>query len=288
MDDRTLEEQIAALEDGRALVDRTDQRLVRVSGNEARSWLQDLLTADIETLEASSVRRSLLLTPSGHIRADLHAFGMDDGAFVLAQSRDQPHLLADLLAPYVLSSDVRLQPAPLLLLSVPGPWAVPAELESIWSPSTLGEGFDVLARDAEAALIRDLLRSEGRVEVQPAAVEIWRVRRGAARFPADLDEGSIPAEAGLESLIDLEKGCFLGQESVAKVRNLGHPPRVVLSLRSDVPVHVGQQVSSRGEPVGTITSAVPDGQGGSAVLARVRWEDRDAELTVSGAPLRAA
>ena len=64
------------------------------------------------------------------------------------------------------------------------------------------------------------------------AYELWRIARGDPRMGVDFEAGSLPAESGLERLIDMTKGCFLGQESVAKIRNLGHPP-TVLAPRSD-------------------------------------------------------
>jgi len=146
-----------------------------------------------------------------------------------------------------------------------------------------------------SAVDRDVLpRLEGRglIEAEGPAVEAWRIRRGVPRFPIDLDEDSLPAEAGLddEVVIDRAKGCYLGQESVAKVRNLGHPTRLVIALGSPSTVEAGDVVLARGaagdEDVGVVTSA-DAGPDGSAVIARVRWEARAAELrTDSGAPLR--
>ncbi|HEX9124041.1 MAG TPA: hypothetical protein VF984_11935 [Actinomycetota bacterium] len=282
----TLAEQITALEEGRAFVVWADLRLLRVGGGDARAWLQDLITTDVQTLGASSVRRSLLLTPAGRIRADFHVYGMDDGTFVLSQGDDQPEALGDLLAPYVLSSDVRLQPVEHRLVSVPGSGAVPADLQTTWSPSALGEGFDVLVAHADGLVALRASLAADRLEAGPEASERWRILHGRARFPVDLDPDSLPAEAGLEGLVDFTKGCFLGQESVAKVRNLGHPPRVVLSLGADGPVTAGEPVRSEDRDVGVVTSAAPNGSG-SAVLARIRWGARGAPLaTASGVSLR--
>ncbi len=89
---------------------------------------------------------------------------------------------------------------------------------------------------------------DGSVPVGPEALEAWRIRHGLARFPVDLDADSLPAEAGLdvEPVIDRTKGCYLGQESVARVRNLGHPPRVVLGVRAETPLRPGAPVRSNG------------------------------------------
>ncbi len=102
----------------------------------------------------------------------------------------------------------------------------------------------------------------------------------------DFGTGALPAEAGLERLIDVTKGCFLGQESVAKVRNLGHPPTVLRHLRCDTHVTAGAPVSaadggSAGTEVGRITSAAPTRDGGTVLIARV-------EFQAAGVPLNAS
>jgi folate-binding protein YgfZ len=280
----TLAEQVAVLEQGRAFVVRSGVRLLRVSGADARGWLQDLLTADVGSLEPRGACRSLLLTATGRLRADLHVYAMDDASVILAQDDDQPEAVGDALAPYVLSSDVRLEAADRRAISAPG-GSIPGDVGEAWSPSALGGGFDLLATDPTVAV--RALRAAGRVEVGPEAVERWRILRGRARFPVDLDRGSLPAEAGLEGLIDPTKGCFLGQEAVAKVRNLGHPPRVILALVAEGPLTAGELLLDDGREVGIVTSAVPDGTG-SAALARVRWDARETRLrTASGTTLRA-
>ena len=97
-------------------------------------------------------------------------------------------------------------------------------------PSVTGAGTDfILATDGQMA---SRASGTGLVEVGPNDLETWRIRRGVARMMVDFGADALPAEAGLEDAIDFTKGCFLGQESVAKVRNLGHPPRVLLLLRS--------------------------------------------------------
>jgi folate-binding protein YgfZ len=256
-----LERAIGALDEGRAYLPLDGFRAVEVEGHDASSWLQDLVTADVEALVPGDAVRSLLLGPTGHIRADLHVVREAD-AFVLLQALDQPAPIDGLLAPYVLSSDVVLREPPTHgLVAVPG--------VEVWRFRTgAGAGLE---------------------PVSPSAVETWRIRRGIARFPVDLDEGSLPSEAGLDDgiVIDRAKGCFLGQESVARVRNLGHPARVVLALRAEGPARPGDAVLADGSEAGVVTSAeTPDAPG--AVLARVRWPSRGADLgTSAGVALRA-
>jgi folate-binding protein YgfZ len=253
-----LEEQVDALDEGRAFVDGARLHAVEVTGSDAGRWLNDLVTAGVEVLPPGGATRSLLLTPTGRVRADFHVL-RTDGGFLLFQESDQPAAIDDLLGPYVLSSDVALR-------------RLAAGTRVVLMPSDRGWA---VAREP----------SDGAVEASAEAGEVWRIRHGVPRFPTDLEEESLPAEAGLEFLIDFTKGCFLGQEAVAKVRNLGHPPRAVLALRAAVPVRRGERVVADGREVGAVTSAAPTREGFS-LLARVRWEARSLPLaTASGGAL---
>lgn len=265
-----LWEQVEALEAGRAFVDRSADRKLFVRGMDARGWLGDLVTADIQTLEPGSSRRSLLLTPTGRIRADISVAQVDDDGFLLLQASDQPEPIGELLRPYVLSSAVGLRDAtePLAAFVLPGSDEI------------------ATAPRRELPLLERALNDRGYVGVREWAGHVWRVGRGDPRMGPDFEVGALPAEAGLESLIDLAKGCFLGQESVAKVRNLGHPPTVLRHLRTDADVAPGASVHVSGTRVGTITSVAPRRRGGTVLIARVAWEAAEAVLaTADGAPL---
>lgn len=271
-----LDEQVRALEEGRAYVDLSGWRKVLVSGADAVSWLNDLVTAGVDGLHEGQSRRSLLLTPTGRIRADFHLVRVPHGV-LLVQDPSQPGPVDSLLEKYVLSADVAMEDATgsLALFSLPGAAEAPGGLP--WSrPSVLGSGIDVLVLAERRDETRKAL-GWTLLPVPDRAVEAWRILRGVPRFPVDVGEDSIPAEAGLEATIDFTKGCFLGQESVARVRNLGHPPWVVLALRSSGQASPGDPVFAGDREVGSVTSAVRAEQG-TAVLARVRWEARRRKL----------
>jgi folate-binding protein YgfZ len=87
---------------------------------------------------------------------------------------------------------------------------------------------------------------------------------------ADFDDRSLPAEAGLDDAIDYGKGCFLGQEAVAKVRNLGHPARVLRHVRVPGSATAGDPIFADGAAVGELTSATHE-DGSTVAIARVRW-----------------
>ena len=281
--DQVSESELAALEEERAFLDRSAWRKVRVTGGDAVTWLGDLLTADIAGLEPGRGCRSLLLTPTGRIRADLQVARRDDDLFLL-QAPEQPEHIGLALSTYVLSADVSLEDRTndLALFTVPGRAASVVGIHGATEPSSVGPGIDVLVdagkpawRFVEACIAAGLSEAGGDAE------EVWRVRRGIARMGRDFDERSLPAEAGLEAAIDSEKGCFLGQEAVARVRNLGHPPRLLRHLHGPGRIAAGDAVFAGPNAVGEVTSSAPDGEG-STVIARVRWVAATAPLTVSG------
>ena len=224
-----------------------------VRGDDARRWLGDLVTVDVATLRPDTSRRSLLLSPTGRIRADLTLADHGDGSFLLLQQPDQPESIGGILAPYVLSSAVELEDATSRL----------AVFEHVASGRLMDH-----APSGTAELL-----------VDSAAWDIWRVRRGDPVIGVDLPPGALPAEAGLEWTIDLQKGCFLGQESVAKIRNLGHPPRILRHLRTDGRVARGDHLAADGAPVGTITSMAPAADHGWILLATVDWAAGNLALT---------
>ena len=247
----SLQDQVDALDAGVGILVMDGWILVEVLGGDAEPWLNDLVTANVAFLPIGGSGRSLLLGPTGRIRADLLVF-RPPGGFLLLQSPEQPWPIDELLEPYVLSSDVSLR------RSEATPAVRPAR-SGAWTVS--------------------LLRSEG-LPVSPEAFESWRIRSRLPRFPVDVDEDSLPAEAGLDEapIVDRDKGCYLGQESVAKVRNLGHPTRVVVGVEASDPLKAGQEVIGGTRPVGVLTSVdVPGGR--RVAMARIRWEARDIALT---------
>ena len=270
---------LAALLTGRAFVDLSPYRKVRVHGDDAIGWLHDLLTADVAGLTPGVSCRSLLLTPTGRIRADLQVLRRDDDV-VLTQDPAQPDHIGLLLGPYVLSSAVSLEDATgdLALFAVPDAAASTIGLPG-FEPSSLGPGLDLLAAQGKPAWrVQDALVKAALVEASAASAEAWRIIHGIARMGPDFDQRSLPSEAALDATIDTTKGCFLGQESVARIANLGHPPRVLRHVRSAAPFVQGAPVLADGEQVGEVTSAAPLGDA-CVGLARIVWPAVGAHLT---------
>lgn len=279
----TAADAVTALHQGRAFVDLSSWWKLSVGGSEARRWLNDLVTAEVGGLEQGRSCRSLLLTPTGRIRADFTVAAVGP-AFLLVQDPGQPTFVGDLLDPYVLSSDVTLEDrtSELALVAVPGGTRPPPHGAEAYQPSCLGAGTDLVGPDRGALR----LAAEDLVEAGPDAVETWRIERGTPRFGVDLGTDSLPHEAALDPAIAYGKGCFLGQEAVAKVRNLGHPPALVLAVSGETAVDAGEAVMAGDREVGRVTSAVHRPGGGTAAIVRVRWAARDSQLrTAAGTRL---
>ena len=286
MDTLSLDEQVDALEAGVAYAELDDATIALVSGADARSWLNDLVTTDVASLEPGRTRPSLLLSPTGRIRAAFHVLCLRERDLALVQRTPAPMSIEAALSPYVLSSDVVLGPSRLRVFAIPGAAAAPAVAPATangghataFEPSVLGGGFDLLVGASDDAAIEDLrkrLAAGGFTRVDVAALERRRIRRGQLRFAVDIDTDSLPAEAGLDvaPVTDRGKGCFLGQEAVAKIANLGHPTRQVLRIAAQGPLLSGDAVLDPSGEVGLVTSA-----DGSVGIARVAWRARAGPL----------
>ncbi len=277
---RAAANELAVLGEGLAFAFRHGYRKVRISGTDSETWLNDLVTAGVKGLAEGRALRSLLLSPTGHVRADFNTARIGEGLLLL-QDRDQERAIADLLSPYILSSDVELSDRSehLTLISLTDPGAGRVGWPGV-RPSVLGLGMDLLVPTEDVPRFEHMLMKKALTGVSEEALEVHRIRRGIPRFGVDFGEDSLPAEAGLEETIDFTKGCFLGQESVAKVRNLGHPRRVLRTRTVEGDVGPGEPVLVGGSPVGEITSAAVTGPV-ARLICRVAWTARDSELSLA-------
>jgi tRNA-modifying protein YgfZ len=266
-----MTEGLRALRDGRALVDLASWRAVVIRGAEAGPWLNDLLTAELEGLAPGQARRSLLLSPTGRIRADVVVTPFDDG-YLLVQDPLQPSAIDALLEPYVLSSDVAIEDrsGDLRLYAAPDP----VDDALSFRPGPLGMDR-LLALPAETPSLDPA--ALGLVSATEEDLDAFRIERGIPRVGVDLAEDSLPHEADLGDAIAYGKGCFLGQEAVAKVRNLGHPPFVVFAVRAAGSLVAGDPVLAKGREVGRVTSAAGT-DGATSALVRIRWPARNESL----------
>jgi folate-binding protein YgfZ len=264
----------AATQRGRAIADRSARAFVGVRGRDAEKLLQSLVSNDVEAVEPGGSCLAFVLTPKGRPVADLRLWREAPDAFVLEAEPELQDELAATVRRYRLAARAEIADDRdrLALVSVLGP------LEP--SPGLLVAdgllGMDALgAPDTVAALWRERVGS-GYRPIGSEAFEIARVEAGVPRFGAEIDASVLPAETGLvERTVSFTKGCYVGQEPVARLHYRGHPNRQLrrlLSLEGALPA-VPAEIALGDRVVGRLTSAVqPPGDGPAVGLGYVRRE----------------
>lgn len=276
--------ELSDLMSGPAFVDLSGWAKTEVTGTDARKWLGDLVTSNIQGLEPGAATRSLLLTPTGRIRFDFWVACLGDRPdrfMLLADTRHQ-NSPATALDIYVLSSDVTMRDVTTSTTAVAISDGRSVQLPSYvtcFSPAPFTTGIVALADEGHADALRGALEQAGLHRSTVETMDRWMTALGLPRVGVDFQAGALPAECGAEGAIDATKGCFLGQESVAKVRNLGHPPSVLLRLRSESPLIPGQTLTGEnGSEVGRVTSCVFF-EGAYQGMASVLWSSRQEKVT---------
>ncbi len=144
-------------------------------------------------------------------------------------------------------------------------------------------GVDLITRSEQAGSLREGLAASGAAEVSEAAAEILRVESGRPRFGLDMDSGSMPAEAGIvERAVSFEKGCYIGQEPVARLHYKGKPNRRLRGLRLSAAAEHGETLRLGDREVGTVGTAVLSPSLGPIALAVIRREAEEGDVLTVG------
>jgi tRNA-modifying protein YgfZ len=264
------------IEAGGGVVDASHRGVIRVAGADRLSWLDSLSTQALGQLPPGTGAQTLVLSPQGHV--EHHLTLTDDGTAVWAhvEPGTAPALLEFLTSMrFMLRVDPQDLSADYAVVSLLGP-GVPAEpLVSGGLRVDTAHGTDLIVPRADLADVVARLRSAGAVLAGTWASEALRIAAGRPRFGLDTDHRTIPHEVGwIETAVHLSKGCYRGQETVARVHNLGHPPRRLVLLHLDgsedeLPAH-GDAVQLDGNDVGFIGSAARHYELGPSALALVK------------------
>ena len=264
-----------ALLDGRAFVDLSHLSVVAIAGEDRLRWLHDLTSQHLESLSPHTWMDALVLDPQGHI--EYQFLVVDDGAtsfLILDNHYKQPLIEYLTKMKFMLRVDVKDVSSDYALLRIPG------ELTEIGGPYQLVKRTELASRKKEL--------SATSTEAGIWANEALRVAQGRMRIGFDTDHKTIPNEVGvLNKSVHMQKGCYRGQETVAKVFNLGQPPRRLVLLHldgsEDVIPEQGSDVSLDGVKVGFIGSVARHYELGTIALALIkRNTPSDAILTASG------
>ncbi len=259
-----LEQRALAAGDG--FVDLSNRDVLRITGSDRLAYLHSITTQFFEGLPAGQPTTALVLSPQGHVE---HAFtGIDDGETFTAHTEPgQGEALASFLDRMKFMMRVEITPA--------------TDVAVMWRP----KGYDLVARGD--------LHKYAEAAGPPAgrwAYDALRIGRGEPRLGFDTDHRTIPNEVGwIGSAVHLEKGCYRGQETVARVHTLGRPPRRLTLLHLDgsdnrLPER-GSELKQGDRTVGTVGSSARHYELGPIALALVKRNvPLDAALDADGLP----
>jgi folate-binding protein YgfZ len=255
-----------ALLAGEGYVDLSHRGVVQVSGPDRLSWLHSLTTQHLTDLSPGTPVTTLVLSPMGHVE---HALtGYDDGEAFWA------HVEPGEAAALVAWLDAMRFMLRVEVSDVTDTWAVMARSET---------GVELVRRDS-------LATAPTGTPVGIWALEALRIARGEPRFGLDTDHKTIPNEVGwIGSAVHLDKGCYRGQETVARVHTLGRPPRRLVQLHLDgsvdhLPVH-GDPIMLDDRQVGFVGSAARHYELGPIALGLLKRNvGPDAVLLAAGVP----
>ncbi len=299
------------------------ETVLRVRGKDARRYLQRMLANEVANLKTGEGRRSLALDAKGHVVADLSVLCSGDDEFHLLCVPEARAGAAKLIAFYALADEVEVDDLTdeLVVFSfqgprapeaasglAPGPLALPRELDHVATKvgtidarlvrhdrTGLG-GVDVLVpvsgKDAARTLLEGAARSREGAALSLAALDLLRLEAGRARWGPDFGAETIPQEAQLETpaegALSFDKGCFLGQETVARLRFRGHVNKKLVGFEVDgEPPAAGTALRKGDKEVGKITSALRSPRlGKTLALGYVRREHSEpgSEVEVASTP----
>jgi tRNA-modifying protein YgfZ len=257
------------------LVDRSHLDVLRIAGADRLSWLHSLTTQHLAQLAPGTAAEALILSPSGHV--EHHLTLTDDGTatWIHVEHGTGQALLEFLESMRFL---LRVEPADVsaeyAVLTLMGP---DAGSEHADAAAAIRNSFcmDLIVERKRLADAAAGLLSRGVVPAGTWALEALRIAAGRPRFGLDTDHRTIPHEVGwIGPAVHLDKGCYRGQETVARVHNLGHPPRRLVLLHLDgsedrLPSH-GDQVDLSGTVVGLVGSAARHYELGPVALALIK------------------
>jgi folate-binding protein YgfZ len=300
--------QYRALHEAAGLLDRTSRGRLLLTGEDRRTYLHGLLTNDILALSEGTGCYAALLTPQGRMVADMRVMELGD-AVLIDLDESVTSLVRDRLEQFVFSEDVQVADATAsrAQIGVYGPSAAVTVTRAIRSgraeaadqpaehldAMTLyhnsrwdfnGEpviivrsddigiaGFDLFVDRAHGQQLIVALRAAGAVDIDIETADVCRVEAGRPAFGVDMDEHTIPLEAGIEDrAISLTKGCYVGQEIIIRVLHRGHGrvARRLVGLALDPEALVpkrGDRIREAGRDVGHVTSAAASPAAGRPV-----------------------
>ena len=287
----TSNSEYRALTESCGALDRSERGKLALTGADAKSFLQGQVSNDIESLSPGTGCYAAFLTPKGKMLGDLRILDTGD-ELLLDTERVALQGLFNMIRRFSIGYAVELHKRTvergLISLIGPGSAAVAGadglpdaehahglvEVGPITARAIRTDvGIDLLCDAADTEALLAALAAAGATVVSADAVECLRIERGRPRYGIDLDDTVIPQEAGLnDRAVSFTKGCYVGQETVARLFYRGKPNRHLRGLALSAPPRSGDEIELEGRAVGHITSTALSPRFGAIALALVRRE----------------
>lgn len=286
--------------EGVAWLDLSALGKIAVRGADRFSWLQGMISNDVRLLERGAPSlQAYTLDATGHILAEITLVSMTEPEpfLLLLVARENVKSLYSLLDRLLIMEDVELEEVTEAygVLSLQGAKAQPRAEFGMWiaSDHTGSGGWDCLGTPERIAALRSALAAEEIPEISTEVAEVLRIEAGIPAYPQELNPQIIATEANrAETHICLTKGCYVGQEILARIDSRGHTNRALTCLRLPFLPELSSEIrlleAETGRDVGWITSLVPFAPATQSCLALgyVRHEKREAgtllQMSVGG------
>ena len=295
------------LRTGAGVVDRSNRDVLQVTGEDRLDWLHTICSQHLTNLVDGDATQALVLSPHGHVEQDWQLVELNGTVWIDTEPGAAATVLDYLqkmrflrrVEPVDVSVDwavlTLVGPATAAVLALaglpePDPHRATA-LDSGGFVRAFSAGTDLVVPRGSAEHVRQRLAEAGAVPAGMWAFEALRVEAHRPRLGFETDHRTIPHEIGLiGTAVHLDKGCYRGQETVARVHNLGKPPRrlvlIHLAGESDELPEPGTAIESGSRSVGFVGTAVQHYELGPIALAVVKRSlPDDAELRVAGSPV---
>ena len=288
--DVTDAEYLAATESC-GLLDRSERGKLALTGPGAKAFLQGQVSNDVEALSAGHGCYATFLTPKGKMLGDVRILDAQD-ELLLDTERVALQELFNMVRRFSVGFDVQMHKRTLErgLLSLIGPRAgevaavkglgapehdhVVAEIEGIAARVIRTDvGIDVLCDAGDTGALAAALGRRGAAPLSAGVADCVRIERGRPRYGIDIDDTVIPQEADLNGrAVSFTKGCYVGQETVARLFYRGKPNRMLRGLRLSIPAATGDEITFGDRVVGQLGSVAESPALGTIALALVRRE----------------
>ncbi len=297
-----LDGEYRLLRDGAGLLDRSTRGKLVVTGPDAAEYLQGQLTNDVEALTSGEGCYAALLDRKGHMQADMRVLRLGPEALWLDLEEATAQTVVRHLSLYRVASAVEIadRAETDAILSVIGPGSASVSGVEALSPEyahreaeiggvrcravATDQGVDLICPRADLDTLAGVLTDAGAAMVSEEAAEIVRVESGRPRFGHEMTAATIPQEAGIEDrAVSFTKGCYIGQETVARLHYRGKPNRHLRGLRLDAPVGDREPISLSERDLGEVGTAVISPALGPVALAVIRREAEPGARVLVGA-----